>query len=109
MGRATDVDLLDESGRTLSDCASYTRLGEAWESLGGVWGGRFGGFGACGDAGHLEWHPGMSISDVCPDPGKCSEVEATDIPTSRPANFSPLILGAVAGAAAGIAALLLTE
>ncbi len=45
---------------------AYKKLGEAWESWGGVWGGRW------GDHVHFEWHPGLSIDQVCPPPGDCA-------------------------------------
>jgi len=41
----------------------YYAIGEAWEAMGGRWGGRF------GDYGHLEWHPGVSLDELCPDAG----------------------------------------
>jgi hypothetical protein len=45
--------------------AAYARLGEAWEKMGGIWGGRW------GDHVHFEWHPGMAIDELCPEPGEC--------------------------------------
>jgi peptidoglycan L-alanyl-D-glutamate endopeptidase CwlK len=45
---------------------AYEKLGLAWEKMGGVWGGRW------GDHVHFEWHPGLSIDQVCPPPGDCS-------------------------------------
>lgn len=76
LGRAVDLDILDPAtGRAVVPCAAYEALGVAWEQMGGVWGGRFSGFGSCGDAGHFEWHPGATIEDYCPDPSACEEVE----------------------------------
>lgn|SRR5574341_736740 len=49
MGHAVDLDL------TPNVCASYTALGQWWEARGGVWGGRWKQFGACGDAGHYQY------------------------------------------------------
>ncbi len=37
---AVDLNLFKD-GQYLSDSASYTPLGEYWESIGGSWGGRF--------------------------------------------------------------------
>jgi hypothetical protein len=52
LGRALDIDLQP------STCATYTRLGEIWERMGGAWGGRWvSQFGGCGDAGHFHWMP----------------------------------------------------
>lgn len=38
---ACDLQLLDADGKPVSDSAAYRPLGEAWEALGGSWGGRF--------------------------------------------------------------------
>jgi hypothetical protein len=76
LGRAVDFDILDPTGQVVSSCEPYAELGALWEQMGGVWGGRFSGFGSCGDAGHFEWHPGQKIADFCPDPSACEEVEA---------------------------------
>ena len=69
LGRAMDLEL--EPGT----CASYTELGEFWESIGGVWGGRWTErFPGCGDAGHFEYHPGLAIEAVCFDPDQCQAI-----------------------------------
>lgn len=66
LGRAIDITLLGG--------ASYDTLGQTAESLGWKWGGRFPGF---PDVGHVEWHPGMTIEQLCPDPSDCqSSVDA---------------------------------
>lgn len=49
VGHAVDLDLSPNA------CTTYTALGQWWESKGGVWGGRWTQFGACGDAGHFHW------------------------------------------------------
>lgn len=59
-GRA--VDLLLPAAQ---DADGYRRIGEMAERFGGKWGGRF------GDPGHLEYHPGLTIEQVCPDPDRC--------------------------------------
>lgn len=73
LGRAIDVDLHP------NDCATYTRLGEIWESWGGVWGGRWGGFGGCGDAGHFQMPdpPGAQgvPEELCPAFATTAECE----------------------------------
>lgn len=49
LGHAVDLDLSPNA------CSTYTALGQWWEARGGVWGGRWTQFGACGDAGHFHW------------------------------------------------------
>lgn len=64
LGHAIDIDI------SPSSCANYTKLGEWWEKQGGVWGGRWTQFGACGDAGHFHYGfdgAGAVPSSVCPD------------------------------------------
>jgi hypothetical protein len=75
LGRAVDVRLVRPDGKDNYDCAAYRSVGEAWQRLGGVWGGSFSGFGACGDQFHFEWHPGRTLADECPDPDACAAVE----------------------------------
>jgi hypothetical protein len=104
LGRAVDLYIVDPAtGNPLASCAAYEALGELWEQMGGVWGGRFSGFGSCGDAGHFEWHPGTTIEDFCPDPSACSEVEARvvrQIGLAKLANVA-LAFGIVTGGAVG--------
>jgi hypothetical protein len=71
-GLAIDVDPVDLStGQIVPNGThpDYVTLGEVWERLGGVWGGRF----RLYDPGHLEWHPGLSIDEVCPAGTTCSQ------------------------------------
>lgn len=94
LGRAVDADPVDRSsGQVMGDCRNYTAAGELWERLGGVWGGRFGGFGPCGDAGHFEWHPGVKMADLCPNPDACETAEA-GIVTSKPFSWWNVALSA---------------
>lgn len=58
MGHAADLDLSPNA------CATYTKLGQWWESQGGVWGGRWTQFGPCGDAGHF--HLGFGGAQAVP-------------------------------------------
>jgi hypothetical protein len=58
IGHAVDFDVIPNT------CSSYTKLGEWWESQGGVWGGRWKQFGACGDAGHF--HYGFNKAQAVP-------------------------------------------
>lgn len=63
MGHAIDLDLSPNT------CATYTKLGQWWESQGGVWGGRWTQFGECGDAGHFHYGfggAGAVPTSVCP-------------------------------------------
>lgn len=103
LGRAVDADPVDAQGRVRGDCALYTLAGQLWEGMGGVWGGRFGGFGGCGDAGHFEWHPDVRLSELCPDPGACETV-TQQIATVKPFGWSAAALSVAAlgmGAALG--------
>lgn len=88
LGQAVDADPADPStGKVTAatqSCTNATIAGQLWEQMGGTWGGRFGGFGSCGDQGHFEWHPGQKLSEVCPDPNRCEEA-AFAIATERPA------------------------
>lgn len=75
LGRAVDADPVHlATGKVIADCGLATVAGQLWEAQGGVWGGRWGGFGPCGDSGHFEWHPGLSIAQVCPNPDACETV-----------------------------------
>lgn len=63
-GRAVDLYL----GRW--DPEPYALLGAEWKRLGGVWGGDFKNI---KDYAHFEWHPGLSIDDVCPVGTACED------------------------------------
>jgi hypothetical protein len=60
-----DLLLIDENGKVISGSDHrYDELGDIGKSLGMRWGGDF----AWGrDAGHFEYHPGLTIEEVCPD------------------------------------------
>lgn len=60
-GRAADFAILSKD----KSKAAYEIVGTIAKSLGGKWGGDFPGF---PDLGHIEYHPGMAIEDVCKDP-----------------------------------------
>ena len=64
LGRAVDIAI---PGGVFAD---YELLGLYWESLGGNWGGRFTNI---DDPGHFEWHPGIKIESVCPNPDDCQD------------------------------------
>jgi hypothetical protein len=68
LGRAVD---LSAPGATR---ATWEKLGIWWEARGGHWGGRFKNV---DDPAHFEWHPGLRISDLCPDPERCEELVVT--------------------------------
>jgi len=107
-GRAVDLNLrIAGTQQDAGSCQNYAQLGQLWEALGGRWGGRFGGFGECGDAGHFEYHPGLEVSDVCPNPDLCDQVAAeVDTLTVAPWYYRvpwiPLAAGASAGAALAV-------
>ncbi len=48
--------------------AAYAHVGQIMKDLGGKWGGDFPGF---PDIGHIEYHPGLTIEMVCPNPAAC--------------------------------------
>lgn len=103
LGRAIDFDPVDpKTRRFIGGCEPYMFIAGIWESYGGVSGVRFQGFGPCGDSGHIEWHPGQKISDVCPSPSACSDAEYL-IATVRPPR--PLWLYVAAGVAVGAVAI----
>lgn len=70
LGRAVDLTLAPNT------CASYQALGELWEGMGGIWGGRWKQFGECGDAGHYEWADTAAVPEaVCPSGISVAECE----------------------------------
>lgn len=72
LGHAVDLDLQPNA------CATYTALGQWWESQGGVWGGRWKQFGACGDAGHFQYGfsgAGAVPTSICPSGVSLSDCE----------------------------------
>ena len=48
LGLAIDINLFKD-GKYLTDTSDHEQLGEYWELLGGIWGGRF------NDGNHYEW------------------------------------------------------
>ena len=117
-GRAFDVLIEDESmpDGIVWDGSDhrYDELGDIGKQLGMIWGGTFS-WGR--DAGHFEYHPGMSIDDVCPDPDPvaCDEQiqrhnakyappvdpsvqPVTVIESTKEAGFGGLLVSAVVGA-----------
>jgi hypothetical protein len=97
LGRAVDVDPIDSAGKMQPQNA-YRTAGDMWQAMGGKWGGYFPGF---PDIGHFEWHPGLTIEQVCPSSVYCSEIEAS-IQTSMPFGRAALIGAAVTGSVAAI-------
>ena len=110
LGRAVDFYVVI-GGKQSALSSDYTNIGKLAESLGWVWGGRFDGFGPNGDEGHVEWHPGLTTEQACPNPDAC-----VDVVPSKPSllgggtwlrGWGGLLLGTVvvAGAAgAGVVA-----
>lgn len=103
-GRAIDL-IVKDGGQLVHNGLDerYSRLGAYAKSIGMKWGGDF------KDYGHFEYHPGISIEQVCPDPASCGTVPVTADPPQvdvRPgaslASITPgvavaaLALGAVA-------------
>ena len=79
LGRAIDFNVVknaDGSGHT-DLCQTYALMGSIWEAqTGGRWGGRFSGFGPCGDAGHVELSGNLHITDFCKNPSDCAPIDA---------------------------------
>lgn len=92
-GRAADLQLSPAS------TSNYALLGDKWKEMGGVWGGDFLVYGSP-DIGHFEWHPGLKISDVCPDPDVCPA--AGDWPEDRPFFARPMVRWIFGAAIAGV-------
>ena len=86
-GRAVDFDFGHpwSTGHRPTE-ADYAHVGALWESLGGVWGGHFAGF---VDLPHLEYHPGLKIGDVCPNPDACQDGQSYGGGNALPAAASP--------------------
>lgn len=103
-GRAVDLDVLDPvTQRPINSCVPYQQLGAIWEASGGVWGGRWKSFGPCGDQGHFEWHPGLTMDQVCPNPALCEQVSAqVDAQTIAPWHVRLPWLQAALGASVGV-------
>lgn len=72
-GKAIDVTMTK---------GTYDQFGALAKSQGWKWGGDFPGF---PDVGHIEWHPGVSISQACPNPAQCNIVIDTAMPELPPA------------------------
>lgn len=103
LGRAVDLNLSPPT------CETYTRLGEIWEQMGGVWGGRWLSFGPCGDAGHFQWgDPPGAVgvpAELCPLTATLSDCERIrvavyDEATTQYRRARLLRIGGAVGAAA---------
>jgi hypothetical protein len=88
-GRAVDVLIRDpEDPKKFLPGSShrYTEMADIAKELGFKWGGDWG----WGDVGHFEYHPGLSINDVCPDSEEAAcerqihEHNAQDSPPTDP-------------------------
>lgn len=55
----------------------YATLGAEWKRMGGVWGGDWG-----WDFGHFEWHPDVTLRELCPTGNECPS--AAPWPEDRP-------------------------
>ncbi len=88
LGRAVDIDLTPPD---------YARMGEIAKQLGGKWGGDFKGF---PDVGHVEFHPGITIEQACPDPAGCVDREPGELvspATKRKLAWLPVVAGGIIG------------
>jgi hypothetical protein len=95
LGRAVDIYIGSEV------CADYLELGEFWESMGGVWGGRF----SFADCVHFEWHhPTLDLSALCPPGVACSDAVA-----NQPSASSPTALALMGAAVGGVLGLVLAR
>jgi hypothetical protein len=65
LGRAVDIAFVSPNPSP----QDWDNLGAIGEALGFKWGKRFSG--TLNDLPHFEYHPGMKIEDVCPDPSDC--------------------------------------
>lgn len=111
LGRAVDFDVIDPATKkpTIHN-EPYAILGTVAKDLGGKWGGDFKGF---PDIGHVEYHPGQTIEQACPDPAHCEEIQAKALaapptppdpgagdPTSSWTPAKKLVVGALVGGTA---------
>src|SRR5512143_2417163 len=99
LGHAADLDL------TPNACATYTKLGQWWEGRGGVWGGRFPGFGDCGDSGHFQYgfsKAGAVPTSVCPSGvtlAECAKIREAYLDAANAPRGVSRNWGLIAGAA----------
>ena len=87
-GRAVDLLVKEADGSVVHNGHDprYAQLGEYARTLGFRWGGDF------GDYGHFEFHPGLSISQACPDPSDCTHLgqpSSTAPPPQQQASMGP--------------------
>jgi len=74
LGRAVDVAIVGGP-------KDWQLLGSIGRGLGFKWGGDWTGPNAPkDDVGHFEYHPGLTIEDVCPDPSACRDNMVTTLP-----------------------------
>lgn len=73
VGRAFDVDIVKGP-------KNWKKLGEIGRSLGLLWGGDFKTSAHLDDVGHFEYHPGLTIADICPNPDACMDGKTYPLP-----------------------------
>jgi hypothetical protein len=98
-GNAVDFDVILPNGQVSWSRGDYAAIGALAKEMGGKWGGDFANL---DDVGHVEYHPGTTIEEVCPDPNHCVDVQATfDDPVTGLPTWAKVALGfvVVAGAA----------
>jgi hypothetical protein len=97
VGRAFDVDIVKGP-------KDWQKLGALGRSLGLIWGGDFKTSAHLQDYGHFEYHPGITLADICPDPDACVDGKAYPLPGSgvpSPPSSDWLVTGASAKAPGG--------
>lgn len=101
-GNAVDFDVILPNGHTSTSRNDYAIVGAMAKQAGGKWGGDFANI---DDVGHVEYHPGVSIETVCPDPNACTDVAPTGDDGEEPGTTSSGIpWGKVALATAAVVA-----
>lgn len=97
-GRAADILIKEADGSIVHNGHDprYAQLGRKAKELGFRWGGDF------GDFGHFEYHPGLTISGVCPDPTDCSHLGQPKLAekkqASEPSQSTVIVAWAIIGA-----------
>jgi hypothetical protein len=89
LGRAVDFNIYYVATGKLSYIRSdQEKMGKLAQSMGFIWGGD-GSFGF-DDPSHVEYHPGITNAQACPDPYACRDdvVDESDLPTEQLASVS---------------------
>lgn len=94
--------ILDGDAEAPDDDPRYAELGAIAEKLGFVWGGNW------NDPTHFEYHPGLDIEGICPDPRDCDmsvgrfgaqhDFAPYEDETETESNIARIVVSAVVGA-----------